>query len=232
MLRAIAGVLFVGGAAAAVLMDRAEEGEATAASIHVDTVEYVETPALHQPMLAQDEGTRAPHATRATRAAPHEKAAPPPAGTAQGATWKSDPGSPLALLPLEAAERYLPTPENLQIWIDGIDELSDVGTPEWTPELRDAWGICCEHFALRTFVLTYEDREAERAAAGKPSVSLEAELRDISVFEAQHVGDMGNALNDYSLGVKGGRDALLLALIEAGKPAFLAVAEILREGTN
>ena len=163
------------------------------------------------------------------------------------------PGSPLLLLPLERAEKYVPTPENLAVWVGSVPEFADidVATIEWTDDLRHLWGVCRQHQALRAFILEYQERERERWAAREQSVALEAELEPVLGFISVHYGDdaeLWQLINAYSGDVideiyaegehadRGdeveSRWDLQRALTLAGSPSFYAVADTILGGSR
>ena len=161
----------------------------------------------------------------------------------------ANPGSPLRLLPPDRAAKYMPTRENLVVWIESVDELDevDVDAIEWTDDLRYLWGACREHMALRSFILDHQERERDRWQNREQSVSLEAELGSVRQFMDRGLGhdaEVWRLLSLYSDEVAAeirndGEDAangddpasrwdLFSALVDAGAPSFDALVETLR----
>lgn len=114
-----------------------------------------------------------------------------------------NPGSPLSLLPVDEATKYLPTRENFIAWNLTVDEYDayDLEALPYTGELAYSWKLCKEHQALRAFCLDYEDREFERWLAGEASVALEDELQPVAGYIATQLEDgaeVWDAINVYS----------------------------------
>ncbi len=166
---------------------------------------------------------------------------------------QTNPGSPLALLPMQEAAKYLATRKNLAAWVASVDELDDIdlGSIEWTEDLQRLWGICQQEQALYTFVVEHADRERQRWRDREQSVSLEAELHPVRQFMDQNLGNDSEVWRLVSLfsdevaaKIRGeGEDAgdgddeesqwdLFRALAQAGSPSFDAVVETLRANTK
>ncbi len=161
----------------------------------------------------------------------------------------ANPGSPLGLLPPDEAARWMPTRENLVVWVTSVDELDDVDVDaiEWTDDLRYLWGVCREQMALYSFVVHYQDREVRRWHDKEQSVSFEAELMSVGRFMDRHIGNDPEVwrltslyTNEVSDKIRGeGEHAgdrgdvkscwdLHAALVRAGAPSFDAMVELLR----
>lgn len=180
------------------------------------------------------------------RTAPLEDQAAMPALTEPA--WTPDPGSPLALLPLEEALRWRATKENLVSWFGTVPGFEDVRWDDvgYDAELATPWTICREQQALKAFVGGYLDRQLERWEQRLDPLSLTEELGPVrsgfmeKYTNSQDVWDALDALSVDALehvhsegyratqrGSVESRWDLHAALREAGRPSWDAVVEIL-----
>ena len=115
---------------------------------------------------------------------------------------EENPGSPLALLPIEEAAGWFATRENLVRYLkeshsaavefyDNFNELDSEWTNdiEYTEELAEMWGICREQQALYNFVTDHDERELQRWRNSEQSVPLWAELTSARPFMDRNLGD-------------------------------------------
>jgi hypothetical protein len=191
--------------------------------------------------------------TTIARAAIRAQQAQPIPSPAIVAFLEANHGSPLVLLPMQEAAKYLATRENLAVWVASVDELNDIdlGAIKWTDDLQHLWGICLQEQALYTFVVEHADRERQRWRDREQSVSLEAELHPVRQFMDRNLGNDSEVWRLVSLfsdevatKIRGeGENAddgddeesqwdLFRALAQAGSPSFDAVVETLRTNTK
>lgn len=173
--------------------------------------------------------------------------------TAIAVFLEANPGSPLALLPIQEAAKYLATRENLVAWVASVEELGDIdlGAIKWTDDLQHLWGICQQEQALYAFVVQHSDRERRRWLDREQSVSLEAELQPVRQFMDRNLGndsevwrlaslfsdEVANKIRGEGENADDGDDEesrwdLFRALAQAGSPSFDAVVETLRTNTK
>lgn len=98
---------------------------------------------------------------------------------------------------LLGGEDWIPNETRARRWVSEICPEVDFDSV-WTPEAKRIFEECCKHWALRQFVLEYEDRERRRWEAGEVSIPLEVELFPVYDLLDEFGIEIHNLISAYS----------------------------------